>query len=104
MKKESPKDLRHIKAAKAFYRTGKLKFRKSGRRYFGLCHLAENNLISPTLLKKYIEPTEIDKLNLIIEKKSKMYWASDSEDFKEGALTDLRLTLLLFMAAINGEL
>ena len=52
----------------------------------------------------HFDPTIDDEIELINSNKTITYWGANSSSHKLGLLTDLRLTIILFCAAINNEL
>lgn len=93
----------------AFYEecmeTGNLKYGNS-RIGSGLCQSARDGYIDSALLSRFV-PTEEDEDFLDAEHLSTGWWGSglDWQDSKKyTSFTPLRQTIVLFMAAINGEL
>lgn len=77
---------------------------ESGRMiYEGLCVVAMVEWIDEDLLDLF-EPTEQDDKWLEWEGHSRAYWGSGSADMGWYQFTPLRQTIVLFMAAMNGEL
>ena len=72
---------------------------------YGLCHEALCGRIDPKTLELF-EPTDEDKKWLIWEGKSVGYWGIDGpyDYMTYDKFTPLRQTIVLFMAAMNGEL
>lgn len=70
----------------------------------GLCKSADDRLISKTILEKYLTPDKADGEILLKERKDRAYWGSDDWGFCLYQFTPLRQTIVLFMAAISGEL
>lgn len=74
----------------------------------GLCCCALSGIIDRQLLK-IMEPTDNDYKDLRAEEISTVYWAcglpANLDDHeKKWPFTPLRQTVILFMAAMNGEL
>lgn len=69
----------------------------------GLCSMARRDQISKELLTLFI-PTEEDKKELREEGYSAVYWGGGDDGSLPYIFTTLRQTIVLFMAAINGEL
>lgn len=70
---------------------------------FGLCYCARHGHIDSSIFELF-EPTICDEDNLIAEGHDLSYWASGDEGINAFKFTPLRQSIILFMAAINGEL
>jgi hypothetical protein len=69
----------------------------------GLCRDACIGHLNKGLLDMF-KPTEEDKKWLMWDKHDTIFWGSEDCKTKCGELTSLRLTIVLFMAAINKQL
>lgn len=73
----------------------------------GLCECAEYKLVDAELLELFM-PTDDDLYKLTEDGYPRMYWGDGMPDDnwleRTDQLTPLRQTIVLFMAAINGEL
>lgn len=96
MKKITKKSKKHLN----FYRNT---IKEGYMPYSGLCVVANRKNISGKLLEKF-EPTNEDRIQLFEEGKNRTYWGSDSTLCRRGVFTPLRQNIVLFMAAMNGEL
>ncbi len=70
----------------------------------GLCSCGDNRFIDSEMLHQYFTPNDEENELLNQQNVSRMYWGSDSENFKLSMFTTLRQTIVLFMAAIKNEL
>jgi hypothetical protein len=96
------KRTKHLDFYNECMKSGKMK-RLFGIHY-GLCNVAVHDRIDGDLLDKYFRPNEQERDKLREKGKSTVYWASGSKKDKMGEFTKLRQTIVLFMAAIKGEL
>lgn len=71
--------------------------------WLGLCSCACDEKIDDDLLSLFV-PTQEDIKWLEWEGQSRIYWGSGASSGKVGILTPLRATIVMFMAAMNGEL
>lgn len=99
-KKETPCLDFYNRSMKSRVMTRKIPF--SGYHY-GLCSWVHAEEIDKKLLH-LVTPTTGDISRLFRENKDTVHWGSDAEHGKIGEFTPLRQNLVLFMAAINGEL
>jgi hypothetical protein len=72
-------------------------------KYWGLCECAEKRYIDKELLERF-KPRKKDLRKLEEEGSNPIFWASGSSSAELGEFTSLRQTIVLFMAAVNGEL
>lgn len=94
---------KHLAFYKECMETGELTYTGPGS---GLCQSARDGHIDQDLLR-YFEPDADQVFILEAENLSNGWWASGlkrNDDEKYTAFTPLRQTIVLFMAAINGEL
>lgn len=75
--------------------------------FAGLCGCSTNRLLDRGLLD-FMSPTSIDRVQLENEGLSRAFWGSGLNNSSGNRLifefTELRQTIVLFMAAINNEL
>lgn len=72
--------------------------------YGGLCYASGYGRELNKELLGLFYPTDKDQEWLKWEDKSIAYWGSDSNTSQSGVFTNLRQTIVLFMAAMNNEL
>lgn len=72
-------------------------------RGYGLCSDALRGHLNKKLLDLF-EPTDNDWKWLKWEEKNTIYWGSDSNLCEWGEFTELRQTIVLFMAAMKKQL
>lgn len=74
-----------------------------GDTYYGLCMAATNGAIDRALLEMFT-PSRRESWTLETEGTDSIYWGSGKDDPEYGKFTPLRQTIVLFMAAWEGEL
>lgn len=108
VKRREKKGGKHLKFYRDNVESGKMR-RSPDSSYWidtypGLCSASHWGKIDNNLLNKYFKPNECEKQKLRKEGKDYAYWGSDSKNERRGVFTPLRQTIVLFMAAIKGEL
>lgn len=70
----------------------------------GLCDAFDNELTTTSETFDLFKPTQEDRDNLYYENLASFAWASGKSDPQWGVYTPLRQTIVLFCAAIEGQL
>lgn len=97
-----PKNKKHLTLYKQSMNTGSLP-----NDCAGFCDCARLNMVSQKLLYKVMWPSDEDQMELHETDYSVAFWASGcktTDPRRIGGFTPLRQTILLFMAAMAGEL
>lgn len=75
-----------------------------GQEVSGLCDLFGSGKAGESQLFELMRPTDFDLHQLREEGQNTCCWASGSSDFEWHKFTELRQTIILFLAAMNNEL